>query len=409
MLLKDACILILRDSRLFFRSRGSFSFFVSRSIEEGRLLSRSGKSQVALVKLKGIDDRVAANSLAGSLVYVHSTQSHALLPPKSILAAELIDFQVTLLHDPQRTRIGRVSDVISKHDMRLRQEALGAADDCLQIEVYRDLPGRRLLLDHYHDPAPPPSPLVASALHALGEESPKEEAATDGAPLLFACEGCGLRFTDCAAAVCHERVCLAAANKSGGFGAACKQQEEEDALLWLLQSSLHAAETTAATPDPPGVSPQHPLVVDGGPSEATDIVGAPPALVGEGAPLRREGGAPLEEGPRVEELQTLEGPGGKAGQQLGSRFLDRLSLGDRVSWERRGRFFPRRGEAFDEAAERALGFACSSSRNNDKGGYMEADWNQPEHVAAIATHLTKHTPHIHPAECDAERKPNEQS
>ncbi|KAL8449941.1 hypothetical protein Emag_003502 [Eimeria magna] len=356
---------------------------------------------------------VAANSLAGSLVYVHSTQSHALLPPKSLLAAELIDFQVTLLHDPDRTRIGRVSDVISKHDMRLRQEALGAADDCLQIEVYRDLPGRRLLLDHYHDPAPPPSPLVASALHALGEESPKE-AASDGAPLLFACEGCGLRFTDCAAAVCHERVCLAATNKSraaegGKFGAAYKQEEEEDALQWLLQSSLHAGETTAAS-EPADLPLQQPLKMSEGASAEADILGlrAPPALVGEGGPSKGGGGVLLEGGPRLEELQTLEGPGGRAGQRLGSRFFDRLALGDRVSWERGGRFFPRRGEASDEAAERALGFACSSNRNNDEREYTEADWNQPEHLAAIATHLTRPT-HIQPAECDAESRPNEQS
>ncbi|KAL8274393.1 hypothetical protein Esti_001715 [Eimeria stiedai] len=397
-----------RESRLFFCSRGSLSSFVSRAVEEGRLLQRSGKSQVALVKLRGIDDRVAANSLAGSLVYVHSTQSHALLPPKSLLAAELVDFEVTLLHDPDRTRIGRVSDVISKHAMRLRQEALGAADDCLQIEVYRDLPGRRLLLDHYHDPAPPPSPLVASALHALGEQSP-EEPANDEAPLLFACETCGLRFTDCTAAVCHERVCLAAANKSraaeGGFGAARKQGEEEDALLWLLQSSLDAAETTAAS-ETEGSLLQQPPRLGGGPPGETDTLGAPPTLLTEGGPLREGGGAPFEGRSCLEELQTLEGPGGRAGQRLGSRFFDRLSLGDRVSWERGGRFFPRRGEASDEAAERALEFACKSSRNQRE--YTEADWNEPAHVAAIATHLTSPT-HIHPAACDAEGRPNEHS
>ncbi|KAL8437263.1 hypothetical protein ACSSS7_001080 [Eimeria intestinalis] len=352
---------------------------------------------------------VAADALAGSLVYVHSTQSHALLPPKSLLAAELIDFEVTLLHDPDRTRIGRVSDVISKHDMRLRQEALGAADDCLQIEVYRDLPGRRLLLDHYHDPAPPPSPLVASALHALEEEGPKEAAAEE-APLLFACEGCGLRFTDCAAAVCHERVCMAAANKNsaakGALAAACKQEDEEDALLWLLQSSLHAAETTAAS-EPEASSLQH----SGDPRRAADLLGVRrPTPLSEGGPSKKGGGGALLEGPlpHLEELRTLEGPGGRAGQRLGSRFFDRLSLGDRVSWERSGRFFPRRGEASDEAAERALGFACRSSSSGDNRKYTEADWNEPEHVAAIATHLTRPT-HIHPAACDAEQRPTEQS
>lgn len=375
-----------RGSRLFFRSRGACTPLVSRAIEEGRLLPKHGRTEIALVKFQGIDDRNAANTLTGSLVYVHAAQSFADLPPKCLLAAELIGFEVTLLHDAERTRIGRITDVISKHDMRLREEALGAADDCLQIEVYKDLPGRRLLLQHFRDPMPPPAPLLASALHALGSDTALHNTSED-APVLFECEGCGLRFRDCTAAVCHERLCLATTKGSGGSQRKeAAQPEQTDALQWLLQVAVSSAET----PDGSENTQTH---------SSHNVMGiSEPGFAGS----QNSNVSGLDSPP---ELQNLDGPSGRSGTRLGHRFLERLSLGSCVSWDREGRFFPRRGEGKEEAAERALAFACNERAGS---GYAQANWNDPSDVTAISRHFISPAV-VQPAVCDADQRPTTHS
>ncbi|XP_026193202.1 uncharacterized protein LOC34620655 [Cyclospora cayetanensis] len=383
-------------SRLFFRSCASNAPFISRTVENGKLLARPGKGPLALVKFHGIKDRTAASALTGCLIFVHPKQSLASLPPNSILAADLIGFEVTLLHDAARTRIGRVTDVVSKHDMGLREEAVGAADDCLQIEVFKDLPARRLLAESFLDPAPPQGPLLASALHALGSEVPPQEG--EEAEVLFECEGCGLRFSDCAAAVCHERLCTSQPPSTGGdHRSEGGLDSEGGALQWLLQ-------TAAASPETPQnlegseslLSPSGPV-----PDAAVRADGRrdPGAVAGLGAP----GG--LLAGPPPRELRTLEGPNGRAGARLGSRFLERLSLGDQVSWERGPRFFPRQREGALEAAERALDFACSSGAGQN---YVEANWNDPEDVAAVCQLLGPPSD-LRPALCNTDAQPSGQS
>ena len=273
------------------------------------------------------------------------------------------------------------------------QEAVGAADDCLEIEVYRDLPGRRLLLESFRDPAPPPDALLASALHALGPDD-SLQGATDEAPVLFECEGCGLRFRDCAAAVCHERLCLPAASASTGpHNKPQSKREECDALQWLL----HAAEASGEDPADylgPGIS-------------SSPDSGAPSSEVHNGPLVTTD---PTREGlyscqASSEDLHSLEGPHGRAGPRLGRRFLERLSLGDKVSWERGPRFFPRQGEGAPEAAERALAFAC---KHNAGSSYAEADWNNPEDVAAISRYIGSPT-ELRPAACDTTGRPTKQS
>lgn len=267
------------------------------------------------------------------------------------------------------------------------QEALGAADDCLQIDVYADVPGRRLLLEHFKDPSPPPGPLLASALHALGEDAPLQDAA-DEVPVLFECEGCGPRFRDCAAAVCHERVCLTTAGDSAvlqhktGAGS-----EQADALNWLLKGAMGS---------------------EGG---VEDLALPSSDDADSNFPCLREHVDPLvtisnhSASACPQELRTLEGPRGRAGSRLGSRFWERLSLGDRVSWERAGRFFPRTGEGTEEAAERALDFACSSRSGH---GFAEADWSDPNDVSEISKHVIAPAS-IQPAACDADQQPTSSS
>ncbi|KAL8429056.1 hypothetical protein Efla_005874 [Eimeria flavescens] len=406
------------ESRVFFRSSRSALPFISRAVEEGRLLTRPGKGQIALVKLQGIDDRVSANSLAGCLVYVHSTQSLPLLPEKCILAAELVGFEVTLLNDANKTRVGRVEDVISKHDMRLKEEALGAADDCLQIGVYRDLQGHLLLSQHFKNPAPPPSALVASALHALGSDPPHLHAAAEESPVLFECEGCGLRFTDCTAAVCHEAVCRSSSSSSSSSRSSSRSRsssssvsreegesvlEQKDALQWLLHAALNSSDSPESDEDFQAATGA-PLHACGKETEIPSRFSLD-ASHGASAAAAAEAAAAAA---RVRELKTLEGPQGRAGSRLGIRFWERLRLGGEVEWEREGRFFPFKGEDRQQAAERALDFACSS--RNSQGRLQQADWNNPADVAQVSRHLLAKVD-IHPAAaaCTQQHTTNGQS
>lgn len=281
----------------------------------------------------------------------------------------------------------------SAHGVFPSQEAVGAADDCLQIEVYRDLPGRRLLLQYFRDPAPPPAALLASALHALGSDAPMQEKAED-VPVLFECEGCGLRFRDCTAAVCHERLCLAVATgTSASQSNGRSDQEQRDALQWLMQVAMGSAEVPDARVNSHSFS-THKTELSASCVDDCPVPMATPDYSGH-AP----GSAASWD------LHTLEGPGGRSGTRLGHRFWERLSLGDRVSWERSGRFFPHRGEGADEAAERALAFACNTNTGRN---YAQANWDDPDDVTAISKHLIAPID-IQPAACDADERPTRQS
>lgn len=267
----------------------------------------------------------------------------------------------------------------------LLQEALGAADDCLQVEVYKDLPGRRLLLQHFKDPAPPPAPLLASALHALGSDTALQKTPED-ASVLFECEGCGLRFRDCTAAVCHERLCLATAKGvNGSQRKGGTEREETDALQWLLQVAVSSPETPAGSAN---------TLTD----SCSDQMG-----VSEPGVAHQSSNVSGLVAPR--ELQNFDGPLGRSGTRLGHRFLERLSLGSRVSWDREGRFFPRSGEGKEEAAERALAFACSDRAGS---GYAQANWNDPNDVTEISKHFISPAV-VQPAVCDADQTPKAHS
>ena len=269
---------------------------------------------------------------------------------------------------------------------------MGAADDCLEIALYTDLPARRLLLEAYRDPAAPSSALLASALHALGPDQPQCMHQDDEEPLvLFECEGCGLRFRDCAAAVTHERLCLRAARPPNKLPAQCgswptpnAKEDEQDALQWLLQ-------TAAAACDLPTQQHQQEQQEVKAQGKSNQVLGA-------------EDGCQLPPSNVPQELLSLEGPQGRSGRRLGRQFYQRLSLGNLVSWDRGLRFFPRRGEAAAEAAERALNFACSSRSCGETSSYSEADWNDARDVISLSACLGVASD-INPAACETDRKP----
>ncbi|CDJ53959.1 16S rRNA processing protein RimM, putative [Eimeria brunetti] len=279
--------------------------------------------------------------------------------------------------------------------MRLKPEAVDAADDCLEIAVYRDLPARRLLLEAYKDPAAPPSALLASALHALGPDQPlgmqKED---EGPPVVFECEGCGLRFSDCAAAVTHERLCLKAAHPPNEILDQCENsqapkanKDEEDALEWLLQ-------TAAAACDLPSHQQEQQQQQQEGGSSSTGLPG--------GGDSRQVSHSSV-----AHKLLSLEGPQGCAGRRLGRQFYQRLSLGSSVSWDRGSRFFPKRGEAAADAAERALSYACSSRTSSGTASrYTEADWNDAQDVVRLSASLGVE-PGLSSVACETNRKPKD--
>ncbi|CDI85948.1 16S rRNA processing protein RimM, putative [Eimeria praecox] len=302
--------------------------------------------------------------------------------------------QVSGLHHASEAAIGKVADVVSKHDMRLKPEAVGAADDCLEIALHGDIPARRLLLEAYKDPAAPPAALLASALHALGPEQPhcmhRDE---EDPPVVFECEGCGLRFSDCAAAVTHERLCLPGAHSlkkppdQGGNGPTPEANEdEEDALQWLLQTAAAASDL----PTSPHQQQQQP-------EEEEEQAGSRDALWGGNSAQEPASSVPHE-------LLSLEGPQGCAGRRLGSQFYRRLTLGSSVSWDRGFRFFPRRGEAAAEAAERALNFACGSRSSGAASSYSEANWSDTQDVVSLSSRLGVASG-LNPVACEIERKP----
>ncbi|CDJ56580.1 16S rRNA processing protein RimM, putative [Eimeria maxima] len=384
-------------SRLFFGGGRVGGLFVSREVESGRLVQKHGGKQVALVKLQGINDRAAATALSGFQVYVHPKQSSSLLPPHSVLAADLVGFDVRLSNNPNKEIIGKVADVVSKHDMRLKPEAVGAADDCLEIEFYKDLPARRLLMEAYRDPAAPPPALLASALHALGpDQPPSMQLEEEEPPVLYECEGCGLRFSDCAAAVTHERLCLQATQRSSKCPDKCGSQQtttssadDQDALQWMLQ-------TAAAACDLPTHEQQQQ-------QRQQQVQGCSGKGLWEG-----ENSAQVSPPSVPHELLSLEGPEGRSGRRLGRHFYQRLSLGSLVSWDRGRRFFPKKGEAATDAAERALNFACPSSSGGEASKYAEADWSDTHDVVNLSSCLGV-APGLSSVTCETDKKPKSNS
>ncbi|PFH32551.1 16S rRNA processing protein RimM domain-containing protein [Besnoitia besnoiti] len=187
--------------RLFFTpaGRGRLS---SLEVERTR---RTGQQRLLLLKFKSIDDRNAAEALTGGLLVISAHQARQDLPAGRYLLSELSGFFVTVHGDPEKNKIGRVVRVIPR-ETAVKESAVAAADDSLEILLYRDVAAKPLL----HDFAPPPR---AMPPEIFGETYMKtsrldERMKAAGLEVLFQCEFCGKKFRHHDRANAHELRCM---------------------------------------------------------------------------------------------------------------------------------------------------------------------------------------------------------
>ncbi|CBZ49982.1 putative zinc finger (C2H2 type) protein [Neospora caninum Liverpool] len=172
---------------------------------------RTAESRVFLVKFKNVEDRNSAMSLNGGLLLVSAHQARQELPPGKFLLSDISGFFVTVHGDPQKNKIGRIVRVIPK-ETTARESVIPAADDSLEIMLYRDVAAKPLL----HDFAPPPRPLPAEI---FGEKYMKrskleDRMAESGLEVLFQCEFCGKKFRHYDRANAHELRCMYTSSNS---------------------------------------------------------------------------------------------------------------------------------------------------------------------------------------------------
>eukprot|EP00070_Physeter_catodon_P034239 XP_028341133.1 uncharacterized protein LOC114485009 [Physeter catodon] len=184
--------------------------------------------------------RTAAAELAGAILAIPKQQARAEAPPGALLASDVADYFVVVYGDPERNKIGTVRRVIPKEAAGLRESALPAADDVLEIELYRDVAAKQLLHAHAPLPAPVPPALFSEASLqscGLGRQQLQQDML-----LVFKCEGCGKKFRSYEKACRHEQRCklmsAAATARAPELGDGPPLSLQQRALPWQQEQQV---------------------------------------------------------------------------------------------------------------------------------------------------------------------------